>query len=109
SRNSSTRASTIAWSYWSYRYMSDHPVASRRIGGFQCQVGAHGRAERADAVLDMRGARTFGRQLGIDDIAAVDPPCAVLGRQHRLAMFADVDGILDVERPVAAGPPDDGA
>src|SRR3546814_2187954 len=56
-------------------------------------------------LLDMRGTRAFGGRLGIDDIAAVDPPRAVLGRQHRLAMFADVDGVLDVERPVAAGPP----
>src|SRR3546814_13689962 len=99
SRNSSTRASTMPWSYLSYWYMADHPVAGRGIGGFQCQVGAHGRAERADAVLDMRGTRAFGGRLGIDDIAAVGPPRAVLGRQHRLAMFADVDGVLDVERP----------
>src|SRR3546814_14294298 len=55
----------------------------------------------------MRGTRAFGGRLGSDDRAAVDPPRAVLGRQHRLAMFADVDGVLDVERPVAAGPPDD--
>src|SRR3546814_4393013 len=82
--------------------MSDHPVAGGRIGRFQCQVGTHGRAERADAVLDMRGARAVGGRLGVDDIAAVDAPRAVLGRQYRLAMFADVDGVLDVERPFAA-------
>src|SRR3546814_12296770 len=61
----------MPWSYLSYWYMSDHPVAGRGIGGFQCQVGAHGRAERADGVLDMRGTRAFGGRLGIDDIAAV--------------------------------------
>src|SRR3546814_940594 len=55
----------------------------------------------------MRGARPLGGRLGVDDIAAVDPPRAVLGREHGFAMLADVDGILDMERPVAARPPDD--
>src|SRR3546814_4845648 len=55
----------------------------------------------------MRVARAVGGRLGVDDIAAVDAPRAVLGRQYRLAMFADVDGVLDVERPFAARPPDD--
>src|SRR3546814_8179793 len=55
----------------------------------------------------MRGARAVGGRLGVEDIAAVDAPRAVLGRQYRLAMFADVDGVLDVERPFAARPPDD--
>src|SRR3546814_14918730 len=32
---------------------------------------------------------------------------ALHGRQYRLARFADVDGVLDVERPFAARPPDD--
>src|SRR3546814_7514146 len=77
--------------------MSDHPVAGRRIGRFQCQVGTHGRAKRADAVLDMRGARAVGGRLGVDDIAAVDPPRAVFGRKHSFAMLAHVDGILAME------------
>src|SRR3546814_17250448 len=55
----------------------------------------------------MRGARAVGGRLGVDDIAAVDPPRAVLGRQHSFAMLAAVDGILDMERPFAARPPDD--
>src|SRR3546814_20841699 len=95
SRNSSTRASTMPWSSLSYWYMSDHPVAGRGIGGFQCQVGAHGRAERADAVLAMRGTRAFGGRLGIDDFAAVDPPRALPGRQPPPALFAPLHCLPD--------------
>src|SRR3546814_16770889 len=104
SRNSSTRASTMPWSYLSYWYMSDHPVAGRGIGGFQCQVGAHGRAERADAVLDMRGTRAFGGRLGIDDITDVDPPRAVLGRPHPLPLFADFPLVPPLSRHHPARP-----
>src|SRR3989344_7443583 len=85
--------------------MSDHPVAGRGIGGFQCQVGAHGGAERADAVLDMRGARAFGGRFAVDDIGRVDAAGAFLGGEGRFAMLADIGGVLDVQRPVAAGPP----
>src|SRR3546814_18333664 len=72
SRKSSTRASTIAWSYLSYLYMSDHPVAGRGVGGLYRQVRAHGRAARANAVLDMSGARPLRGAHGVDHIAAVD-------------------------------------
>src|SRR3546814_4628021 len=95
----------MPWSYLSYWYMSDHPVAGRGIGGFQRQVGPHGRAERADAVLDMRGARPFGGCFAADDIRRVDAARALLGGKDRLASLADVGGVLDMQRPVGAGPP----
>src|SRR3546814_2325310 len=53
----------------------------------------------------MRGARPFGGRLGIDDDGAVDAACAFLGRGDRIAFLADIDGVLDMDRPVAAGPP----
>src|SRR3546814_17625756 len=68
SRKSSTRASTIAWSYLSYLYMSDHPVAGRGVGGLYRQVRAHGRAARAHAVLDMSGARPLRGGHGVDHL-----------------------------------------
>src|SRR3546814_12423691 len=52
-----------------------------------------------------RGARPFGGRLGIDDDGAVDAACAFLGRGDRIAFLADIDGVLDMDRPVAAGPP----
>src|SRR3546814_10019465 len=92
SRKSSTRASTIAWSYLSYLYMSDHPVAGRGVGGLYRQVRAHGRAARANAVLDMSGARPLRGAHGVDHIAAVDAAGAFLGGQARPAMLAGVAG-----------------
>src|SRR3546814_16365869 len=88
--------------------MSDHPVAGRGVGGLYRQVRAHGRAARANAVLDMSGARPLRGAHGVDHIAAVDAAGAFLGGQDRLAMLAGVAGVLDMSRPVAAGPPDHG-
>ena len=62
--------------------MSDHPVAGRGIGGFQCQVGAHGRAQCADAVLDMRGAGAVGGLLARNDIGCVDAARGLLVNGH---------------------------
>src|SRR3546814_19137225 len=62
SRKSSTRAATIAWSYLSYLYMSDHPVAGRGVGGLYRQVRANGRAARAHAVLDRSDELRVGKE-----------------------------------------------
>src|SRR3546814_8439810 len=74
----------------------------------QVEVEAHRRAARADAVLDMAGARSLRRIDGVDHIAAVDAARALFGGKDRLAMLAGVGGVLDMHRPVAAGPPDHG-
>src|SRR3546814_10618095 len=70
--------------------MSDHPVAGRGVGGFQVEVEAHRRAARADAVLDMAGARSLRRIAGVDHIAAVDAARALFGGKDRLDMLAGV-------------------
>src|SRR3546814_19229342 len=56
----------------------------------------------------MSGARPLRGAHGVDHIAAVDAAGAFLGGQDRLAMLAGVAGVLDMYRPVAAGPPDHG-
>src|SRR3546814_16514053 len=74
--------------------MSDHSVAGRGVGGLYRQVRAHGRAARANAVLDMSGARPLRGAHGVDHIAAVDAAGAFLGGPDRLAMLARVAGGL---------------
>src|SRR3546814_19820038 len=88
--------------------MSDHPVAGRGVGGLYRQVRAHGRAARANAVLDMSGARPLRGAHGVDHIAAVDAAGAFLGGQDRLAMPAGVAGVLSIYPPSADGPPTHG-
>jgi hypothetical protein len=85
----------------SYLYMSDHPAAGIGVGGFQRQVGAHRRAERADAVLDVGGAGAFGGGGRVDDIGGVDAARAFLGMGDRFALVADIGCILDMARPAA--------
>src|SRR3546814_19002805 len=88
--------------------MSKRPGSGRWVGGVYRQVGAHGLAARANAVVDMSVARALRGADGVDHIAAVDAAGAFLGGQGRLAMLAGVAGVLDRYRPVAAGPPDHG-
>src|SRR3546814_12346921 len=82
---------------------SYHPAPQVGIGGLEREIGAHGRPQGTDAVLDMRGARPFGGRLGIDDDGAVDAACAFLGRGDRIAFLADLAGLLDMGIGSAAG------
>src|SRR3546814_13700912 len=85
--------------------MSDHPVAGRGVGGLYRQVRAHGRAARANAVLDLSGARPLRGAHGVDHLDAVDAAGTFLGGPDPLAMPAGVARVLDMYRPVAARPP----
>src|SRR5690349_8240146 len=89
--------------------MSDHPLAGFGVGGLERQVRPHGRAQRADAVLDVRRAHAVGGLLAVDDVGAVDAAGGDFARHDRLRIGTRVDRVLDVERPVIAGPPGDRA
>src|SRR5690606_2146487 len=90
---------------------SDHPGSGVRIGRLQSQVGAHGRAVGADAVLDVRGAHAAagGIGLGIDRIATVDTAGRILAGEDGVGLIADVHRVLNVDRPALAVPPDHAA
>src|SRR5690606_8883240 len=47
--------------------------------------------------------------LGVDRIAAVDAAGGVLARENRVGLVADIDGLLDMDRPALAVPPHDPA
>src|SRR3546814_13674354 len=68
---------------WGDDERSYHPAPQVGIGGLESEIGAHGRPQGTDAVLDMRGARPFGGRPGIDDDGAVDAGCAFPGRGER--------------------------
>src|SRR3546814_16693582 len=51
---------------WGDDERSYHPAPQVGIGGLAREIGAHGRPQGPDAVLDMRGARPFGGRLGKD-------------------------------------------
>src|SRR3546814_20088668 len=78
---------------------SYHPAPQVGIGGLEREIGAHGRPQGTDAVLDMRGARPFGGSPGIDDDRAVDSACAFLGRGDPLPLLDDIAGGIALDRP----------
>src|SRR5690606_11641636 len=57
----------------------------------------------------MRGTHALAGGVGlrIDRIAAVHPAGRVLARQNRIGLVTHVRGVLDVDRPSLAIPPDD--
>ena len=72
---------------------SDHPLADVGFGWLFDKVGAHGRPERADAVLDMRRANAILVTRRIDHIGAHDAQRGLFRASQFIAMRPDIGRI----------------